>query len=122
VKWFRKAAVQGEPMAQFNMGWMYENGTGVQKNASKALEWYRKASFSGHIEAPSFVAILYDAGNGVKMDKIAAYAWWFIGAKLGDEAPLNNLDFLETKLTAQQIQSAKYLAAQLEKEMATGKP
>ena len=122
VEWFRKAAVQGEPMAQFNMGWMYANGTGVQKNASKALEWYRKASFSGHIEAPSFVAIIYDAGNGVKMDKIAAYAWWLIGAKRGDEAPLNNLDFLEAKLTAQQIKIAKGLAAQLEKEMATGKP
>ncbi len=99
-----------------------ENGTGVQKNASKALEWYRKASFSGHIEAPSFVAIIYDAGNGVKMDKIAAYAWWLVGAKRGDEAPLNNLNFLETKLTAQKIKIAKGLAAQLEKEMATGKP
>ena len=122
VEWFRKSAVQGEPMAQFNMGWMYENGTGVKKNAGKALEWYRKASFSGHIEAPSFVAILYDAGNGVKMDKIAAYAWWLIGAKRGDEAPLNNLNFLETKLTAQQIKIAKGLAAQLEKEMSTVKP
>ena len=94
----------------------------MQKNASKALEWYRKASFSGHIEAPSFVAIIYDAGNGVKMDKIAAYAWWLIGAKRGDEAPMNNLDYLKAKLTAQQIKIAKDLAAQLEREMATGKP
>ncbi len=122
VNWFRKAAVQGEPMAQFNMGWMYENGTGVEKNAGKALDWYKKASFSGHIEAPSFVAILYDTGNGVKEDKICAYAWWLIGAKRGDEAPLNNLNFLETKLTAQQIKTAKDLADKLEKEMAAGKP
>mgnify|MGYP002875633064 CR=1 FL=1 len=122
VNWFRKAAVQGESMAQFNMGWMYENGTGVEKNAVKALAWYKKASFTGHIEAPSFLAILYDAGNGVKVDKIAAYAWWLIGAKRGDEAPLNNLDFLETKLTAQQIKTAKDLASQLEKEMANSKP
>ena len=109
-------------MAQFNMGWMYENGTGVEKDASKALDWYKKASFSGNIEAPSFLAILYDAGDGVKEDKVAAYAWWLVGAKRGDEAPLNNLDFLETKLTAQQIKTAKDLAAQLEKEMAAGKP
>ena len=122
VNWFRKAAVQGESMAQFNMGWMYENGTGVEKDASKALDWYKKASFSGNIEAPSFLAILYDAGKGVKEDKIAAYAWWLIGAKRGDEAPLNNLDFLEAKLTAQQIKIAKDLVAHLEKEMATGKP
>jgi len=58
----------------------------------------------------------------VKVDKISAYAWWLIGAKRGDEAPLNNLDFLETKLTAQQIKTAKDLASQLEKEMANSKP
>ncbi len=73
-------------------------------------------------EAPNFLAILYDAGNGVKEDKITAYAWWTIGAKRGDEAPRNNLDFLETKLTPEQITQAKVLVMKLEKEMAAGKP
>ena len=109
-------------MAQFNMGWMHENGTGVEKDAAKAVDWYIKASFSGHIEAPNFLAILYDTGNGVKEDKIAAYAWWTIGAKRGDEAPRNNLDLLETQLAPEQINQAKVLVMKLEKEMAAGKP
>ncbi len=58
----------------------------------------------------------------ILLPELQTTAWWLVGAKRGDEAPLNNLDFLETKLTAQQIKTAKDLAAQLEKEMAAGKP
>jgi len=33
------------------LGQMYENGWGVDKNHSKAVEWYRKAAEQGHTEA-----------------------------------------------------------------------
>jgi len=43
LKWYRKAAEQGHAAAQFNLGEMYENGWGVDKNYSTEVEWYRKA-------------------------------------------------------------------------------
>ncbi len=48
VKWFRKAAEQGYARAQFNLGWMYDNGRGVSKDESEAVKWYRKAAEQGH--------------------------------------------------------------------------
>ncbi|MGR8929897.1 MAG: caspase family protein [Gammaproteobacteria bacterium] len=43
VKWFKKAAEQGYSRAQKNLGLLYEQGLGVLKDPSKALELYRKA-------------------------------------------------------------------------------
>lgn len=53
-KYFEKAALRNDPLAQNNVGWMYENGEGgVNVNKEKALYWYRKAydnGFSGAYE------------------------------------------------------------------------
>ena len=35
VRWYRLAVVQGDADAQFNLGWMYENGRGVHRTAPK---------------------------------------------------------------------------------------
>ena len=42
-----KAAEQGDAAAQYNLGWMYRFGKGVQQNYSKAVKWYRKAAEQG---------------------------------------------------------------------------
>lgn len=44
VKWFQKAAEQGDTMAQRNLGLTYTTGTGVTQNHSKAMKWFRKAA------------------------------------------------------------------------------
>ncbi|MBI4626967.1 MAG: sel1 repeat family protein [Verrucomicrobia bacterium] len=47
VKWFRKAAEQGNITAQGNLGSMYGNGTGVAKDAVEGLAWSNIAASSG---------------------------------------------------------------------------
>jgi TPR repeat protein len=83
-----------------------------------ALEWYLKSARGGHPEAPNFIGVLYDVGDGVPEDNISAYAWWLIGVNRGDDAPLNNMEFLGRKLTPEQMAKAKELASKLEQEMA----
>jgi TPR repeat protein len=43
-----KAAKQGDPLSQHNLGYCYENGEGVEKDIKKAIEWYQKAAKQGH--------------------------------------------------------------------------
>ena len=43
VKWYRKAAEQGDADAQNSLGYYYERGEGVAKDLGKAIEWYRKS-------------------------------------------------------------------------------
>jgi hypothetical protein len=40
VFWFEKAAAQKSAAAEFNLGFMYEHGPGVQLDFSKAAEYY----------------------------------------------------------------------------------
>ena len=51
VKWFRKAAEQGDSEAQYNLGLFYDKGEGVEKNHSEAIKWYKKAAEQGHAKA-----------------------------------------------------------------------
>jgi uncharacterized protein len=44
---FRKAAAQGNALAQYNLGWMYCNGRGVSQNHEKAYVWFSLAAAQG---------------------------------------------------------------------------
>ena len=48
VKWYRKAAVQGNASAQNNLGYMYEYGQGVLQDNVLAHMWYNIGSANGH--------------------------------------------------------------------------
>ena len=43
VKWYRKAAEQGNADAQYKLGYCYENGKGVKQSFSEASKWYEKS-------------------------------------------------------------------------------
>ena len=44
-------AEQGNAIAQCNLGVMYDNGKGVEKNLTEAMKWYRKAAEQGNENA-----------------------------------------------------------------------
>lgn len=50
ARW-RKEAKAGDPDAQYNLAYIYENGLGVPKDEAKALELYQQAADQGHSEA-----------------------------------------------------------------------
>jgi TPR repeat protein len=47
VKWYRKAADQGNASAQFNLGNMYRKGRGVTQDYVQAHMWYNLAVAGG---------------------------------------------------------------------------
>jgi TPR repeat protein len=46
VKWFQKAANQGNAIGQSSLGVMYQHGKGVPQDYAEAAKWYRKAADS----------------------------------------------------------------------------
>ena len=48
---WRKAAIAGDPDAQFNLGQAYKLGRGVPVDMPMAESWYRKAALQGHPQA-----------------------------------------------------------------------
>ena len=51
LKWYRRAANQGDDMAQFNLGAMYANGQGVSQDLVRAYVWLSLSGAQGHQRA-----------------------------------------------------------------------
>lgn len=59
VYWYRKAAEQGNMVAQHNLGNCYYKGEGVTQNYNEAIQWYRKAAEQGDSYAQIFLKRFY---------------------------------------------------------------
>jgi TPR repeat protein len=51
VSWYRKAADQGDAMAQNNLGVAYYDGTGVAQDYVQAHKWWNLSAASGNADA-----------------------------------------------------------------------
>ena len=58
-------AEAGDPEAQHNIGYMYEEGLGVTQQYDVAMEWYRRAADGGLAEADHNLGMMYVDGRGV---------------------------------------------------------
>ena len=47
VKWYRLAAEQGDAAAQYNLGFAYYNGEGVEQDYAEAVKWWQMAAEQG---------------------------------------------------------------------------
>ncbi len=84
--WYRKAAEQGDDIAQYSLGTLYYNGQGLPQDYTQALTWYRKAAEQGYAEAEVQLGRSYYKGQGVPQDYAEAYFWLDLAAagKLDD--------------------------------------
>jgi TPR repeat protein len=56
IRWFRKAAEQGNALAQFNIGVSYSKGKGVPRDLRQARLWMQKAAAGGNDDAKKWLA------------------------------------------------------------------
>ena len=88
----KKAAVAGNPRAQYNLAYYFEKGRGCKVDTKKALEWYEKAVVSGYGPAAFVLGYYYQEGNGITVkDAASAYNYYKIGADLGDRNAMSAL-------------------------------
>ena len=88
VGWYRKAAVQGHPYAQFALGLMYKIGEVVPQDYSQAADWYRKAAEQGLYSAQNSLGEIYRYGEGVPQNYSQAINWYRKAAEQGDTKSL----------------------------------
>jgi tetratricopeptide (TPR) repeat protein len=72
--WYRKAADQGYAPAQFNLGYMYDNGEGVTEDFKEALKWYRLAAEQSDPRAKLNVPYLKKQRHGIAQEYLARRA------------------------------------------------
>jgi hypothetical protein len=84
IDWFRRAAAQEYPPAEFQMGLMYDFGFGVAADEEAALAWYRRAAQHGSAAGARAVGDFYRRGRGVVADPEEAARWYRDGAERDD--------------------------------------
>ena len=103
-RWYRKAAEQGEPRAQFGLGIMYATrGTGVAEDATEAMRWFRLAAEQGDVNAQAYLGAMYDTGEGVPEDAVDAYAWLNIAAAQGNTSAKELKEIVAKHMSRAQI-------------------
>ena len=113
--WYRKAADQGDALAQFSLGLVYDNGQGVPQDFAQAVVWYRKAADQGEARAQINLGVMYEKGQGVPQDYAQAHMWRNIAASQRENAEdrdlaAKNRDLVAAKMTPDQIAEAQRLA------------
>ena len=74
--------------AQGNLGVLYINGQGVEKNVAKAVEMFRDGAEKGNLSCMFFYAQSLENGNGTSKDPEAAKRWYLRAAKAGNQAAI----------------------------------
>jgi TPR repeat protein len=70
---WKPIAEQGDADAQYNLGVMYANGTGVAEDYVQAVYWYRKAVDQGHVNAQNS---MYNLGAKSRGASTASQTLW----------------------------------------------
>lgn len=66
AQWFTEAAGNGIANARYNLGVLYHQGLGVDRDIGKAIGWYRAAAALGHPEADYNLGIAEIEGIGTE--------------------------------------------------------
>lgn len=76
-------AIDGDPIAQYNLGICYYNGNSVIQNVEEAVKWFKKSADQGNPYAQFNLGICYHDGQGVKENKREALKWIKMSAEQG---------------------------------------
>ena len=123
IKLFKNGAKQGDAEAQYNLGYMYENGKGVEGDYVIAAEWYEKAAAQGHAKAQNNLAFLYRKGYGVPQDIDKAIELYEKSAGQGCTIAQTNLGYLYkhgTEVEQDYVKAAEWFRKAAEQGNPTG--
>jgi len=111
--WYRRAADQGDAVAQYNLAVMYGIGRGVAEDEWAARVLFRNSAEQGYAPAQYNLAVSYERGLGGPVDFIAAYAWYDLATKRGYDDGVNGRDKIAARLTAAELAKAEKMSVSL---------
>jgi TPR repeat protein len=107
------------------LGFLYQNGLGVEQDWSEAVKWYRRAAEKGDAMAQANLGLMYEDGHGgLPHDNVQAYKWFLLSAEQGNaEGRHDAMEFqLYHVLTPEQIAEAERMVAGFHAQMRTNQP
>lgn len=87
----RVKAEAGDPEAQADLAWAYDQGKGVAQSYEEAVRWLKRAADQGHARAQNNLGVTYQLGNGVAQNYEEAVKWYRKAADQGHTSAQWNL-------------------------------
>ncbi len=94
VSVIKQQAQAGDVNAQAEIGYSYQYGDGVKKDAREALKWNLKAARQGNAMAQHNLAVMYDEGVDIAGNKSEAIRWYRKAAEQGHPRAQCNLGIM----------------------------
>ncbi len=98
MTWYRQEIRKRYVEAQFNLGYAYESGEGINQDDKQAVYWYRQAAENGYKRAQFLLGCAYYDEQGVPQDYQQAVYWYQQAAQdtdlytEGDRADKGDID------------------------------
>jgi TPR repeat protein len=83
VRLMRAAAEASHPLAQVELGLMYERGQFVKRDSKRAVAWFLRAAEQKFAPGQFLLALALAKGRGIKRDEKAAFDWGKRAAERG---------------------------------------
>lgn len=84
-------AERGHPRSQYQVGYQYWWGFGVEKSKSEARYWYIKAANNGFATAANDLGRMYEEGDSVVKSSSEAFKWYMRAAELGHAEAMSSV-------------------------------
>lgn len=97
AEWFQKAADAGSDYGKWNLGKLYKDGNGVEKNIDKALSLLTQSANEGCTGAMESLAKIYLTGDGVNKNGEEAIKWYLKAVNAGKNDYLLDIAFIYLK-------------------------
>jgi len=78
-------ADNGDPYAQYRIGWIYYEGYGVPTDLDKALVWFEKSAAQGDPYAQYQLGEMYQFSDNISVDLEKAFTWYEKSAMQGND-------------------------------------
>jgi len=80
---WKPLAHRGYAEAQYNLGWLYANGNGLNVDMEAANRWWLAAAEQGHADAQFAIGLALTTGDGLRKDPQQATRWFLQAARQG---------------------------------------
>jgi TPR repeat protein len=108
----RKAAEQGDAIAQHRLGVDYALGMGTTEDATEAAKWQRRAADQGISGAQCILGMAYVQGEGVPKDQVIAYMWLNLASASGKSEYKKKLDELTKSMTKEEVAEGQRMCSE----------
>jgi TPR repeat protein len=107
IQYLQKAANEGFAMSEYNIGYCYYMGQGLEKDRSKAMDWFEKSSNHGYAVAQFKLGQCLFNGTGVIEDKHKGEKWITKAAEYGHPDAILSLELLKEEVKVDPLPSLK---------------